>query len=127
MFIDPDLKAAMAEDRRGYEHSRLGKATGKPDRSAVSKPISDDVDNPPANHGVPLRAEELLSWVCSPDEMEEVLGDHEERFIWVRERRGLPSAQRWYWAQALKYAVKIGRNLIKKGTIDKVKKRRARK
>ncbi len=120
-------KGPTGEAIGGVGRSNFAKATGQPDRRVTNKTIVDDTEDLPTNRAVPLRAEELLSWICSPDEMEEVLGDFEERFIWVRERRGLPAAQRWYWAQVVKYAAKIGRNLVKKGTLDKIKKGRARK
>ena len=47
----------------------------------------------------PSAAENLLSYLLPPDQLEERLGDFEEGFHKRRHRRGIDHARRWYWLQ----------------------------
>src|ERR1044071_1822316 len=50
-------------------------------------------------HSPPISAEKLLSYLLSPDRLEEVLGDFEQHFLFLVNRpgHGISNARRWYW------------------------------
>jgi hypothetical protein len=54
----------------------------------------------------PIPAEKLLSYLLSPERLEEVLGDFEERFRFLVHRHGAAHARRWYRWQVGKIAIR---------------------
>ncbi len=58
----------------------------------------------------------MVSLFCSPKMREAVLGDLDEKFAELAERRGPKFAKAWYWGQAgrsvLFFAVRWGRRLL---------------
>jgi hypothetical protein len=54
---------------------------------------------------VPQAAERLLSYLLSPDRLEEAIGDFEGGYKLMFERHGIAHARRWYWRQVFKVAV----------------------
>lgn len=64
----------------------------------------------------PWAGEALVSLFCKRDLREAVLGDLDEKFAEVAERRGAKVAKAWYWSQAgrsvLFFAVRWGRRLL---------------
>jgi hypothetical protein len=71
--------------------------------------IEELFDIPHASQGrplpeVPALGEQILSYVCSSDHLEEILGHMQERFRNEAETRGIKSARRWYWWQVVRSA-----------------------
>jgi hypothetical protein len=62
---------------------------------------------------VPAAGELLLSYVTSPESLEAMLGDLEERFRKIASRHGLPAARLWYsWEVARSVVNFIGRAAV---------------
>jgi DNA-binding CsgD family transcriptional regulator len=82
---------------------------------AVSEVRADALDtlSPPSP---PIVAEALVGVFCKREMREAVLGDLDEKFAELAERRGAGSAKAWYWGQAgrsvLFFAVRWGRRLL---------------
>ncbi len=53
----------------------------------------------------PRTAEKFLSFLISPDRLEEAIGDFEEGYRLMLKRHDIVHARRWYWEQVLKEAL----------------------
>lgn len=80
---------------------------------AITGEVEADPPKPPCP---PKAAEALISLFCNRDMCEAVLGDLDEKFAELAERRGPRIAKAWYWGQAgrsaLFFAVRWGRRLL---------------
>jgi len=63
---------------------------------------------------VPQAAEKLLSYLLSPDRLEEAIGDFEDGYKLMLNRHGIAHARRWYWWQVFKIAVTAVFDLVSK-------------
>lgn len=70
----------------------------------------------PAPPTPPTAGEALVGLFCKREMREAVLGDLDEKFAELAERRGARVARAWYWSQAgrsvLFFAVRWGRRLL---------------
>lgn len=53
----------------------------------------------------PAKAARLLSYLLSPDRLQEALGDFDEGYALMLERHDIGHACRWYWIQVIKLIV----------------------
>jgi len=56
---------------------------------------------------VPSLGEKVLSFLVTPERLEEAIGDFEQGFRLLATRQGLPHARRWYYVQVIKLAVRL--------------------
>ncbi|MET1111792.1 MAG: permease prefix domain 2-containing transporter [Allosphingosinicella sp.] len=83
--------------------------------AARALPLLEAVPEP--TRPTPPRAGEMLvGLLCKRDIREAVLGDLDEKFAELAERRGAGVAKAWYWSQAARsvlfFAVRWGRRLL---------------
>jgi hypothetical protein len=111
-----DLVASTAWTRRAGGGRRVAATVGVAKGTGTAKGVGDVGQLPldaiviPAQPPVlarsqPPAAEKLLTLLLSPDRLEEVLGDYEEKFQFLADRHGLAHARRWYWVQVVKIAI----------------------
>jgi hypothetical protein len=78
--------------------------------------LSKDIPAPAALPVPPPVGKALIGVFCSREMREAVLGDLDEKFAELAERRGAGAAKAWYWGQAgrsvLFFAVRWGRRLL---------------
>ena len=63
---------------------------------------------------VPSAAETMISYVCTPDRLEAVLGDLERNFARRAARHGDKAARRWYWWQTFRTVTVFGVQMVVK-------------
>ena len=61
---------------------------------------------------VPSAAETIISYVCTPDRLEAVLGDLERNFARRAAKHGEHAARRWYWWQTARTVVVFGFQIV---------------
>jgi hypothetical protein len=61
---------------------------------------------------VPSTAETILSYVCTPDRLEAVLGDLERNFDRRAAKHGEKAARHWYWWQTARTVIIFGIQII---------------
>jgi hypothetical protein len=74
----------------------------------------DNLAQPKVAQPMPQVAERLLSYLLSPDRLEEAIGDFEDGYNLIFERHGAAQARRWYWLQVLKIGLSHVFNLVSK-------------
>lgn len=95
------------------QHASAGGA-----ESGASPPNDAAIDTAdrPAPPTPPPFGETLVGLFCKRDIREAVLGDLDEKFAELTERRGVNFAKAWYWSQAARsalfFAVRWGRRLL---------------
>lgn len=110
-----DRKAALAILEALYgEREAAAAAAGT---APVSPDIATVVGVPVLAPPTPSRAgEALIGLFCKREMREAVLGDLDEKFAELAERRGANFAKAWYWSQAARsvlfFAVRWGRRLL---------------
>lgn len=63
---------------------------------------------------VPSSAETLISYVCTPDRLEAVLGDLERNFVRRAAKHREKAARRWYWWQTARTVAAFGVEIVVK-------------
>lgn len=61
---------------------------------------------------VPSGAETVVSYVCTPDRLEAVLGDLQRNFIRRAIKHGEKAARRWYWWQTARTVAAFGVQIV---------------
>ena len=102
-----DLQDALQLDREGKQLERI---------QLVYPFIDAEVAQVPSPPEPPAGAQYLLTWLCSPDRLEETLGDAHEQFAVLAERGPLPLAQARYWLTVVEAAIAFVGQLITKVT-----------
>jgi hypothetical protein len=74
----------------------------------------DNLAQPKVAQPMPQVAERLLSYLLSPDRLEESIGDFEDGYNLIFERHGAAEARRWYWLQVLKIGLSAVFSLVSK-------------
>jgi hypothetical protein len=74
----------------------------------------DNLAQPKVAQPMPQVAERLLSYLLSPDRLEEAIGDVEDGYNLIFERHGAAQARPWYWLQVLKIGLSHVFNLVSK-------------
>jgi hypothetical protein len=74
--------------------------------SIVSKDLS------PSELSIPTAAETIISYVCTPDRLEAVLGDLERNFARRAAKHGEEEARRWYWWQTVRTVAAFGVQIV---------------
>jgi hypothetical protein len=71
--------------------------------------VQGDPHQHPASHSgimVPSWGEKVLSFLATPERLEEAIGDFAQGFQLLAARQGLPHARRWYYWQVTVFAVR---------------------
>jgi hypothetical protein len=58
--------------------------------------------------GIPPTAETIISYICTPDRLEAVLGDLERNFARRAAKHSEKAARRWYWWQTTRTVAAFG-------------------
>ena len=66
---------------------------------------------------VPSAAETIISYACSPDRLEAVLGDLQRNFARRVAKHGDTAARRWYWWQTARTLTAFGLQLVTKAVL----------
>jgi hypothetical protein len=67
----------------------------------------------------PALGERILRYLCTPAELEGVLGDLEETFRKIVAKDGRGAAQRWYWWQVARSGAAFGMKLLSAAVVVK--------
>lgn len=57
---------------------------------------------------VPSAAETIISYICTADRLEAILGDLQRNFLRRAVKHGETAAQRWYWWQTIRTVAAFG-------------------
>jgi len=63
---------------------------------------------------VPSTAETIISYLCTPDRLEAVLGDLQRNFARRAAKHGEKAARRWYWWQTARTVAAFGVQIVMK-------------
>jgi len=66
---------------------------------------------------VPSAAETIISYVCTPDRLEAVLGDLERNFARRATKQGEKAARGWYWWQTARTVAAFGFQIVVKAVL----------
>ena len=125
---DRTITLSPEEHERALESLRLAGDLEQAEEAPVKADdrgpaASDDVSLEPPMEAIksappsaPVVGEALVGLFCKRDMREAILGDLDEKFAELAERRGARFAKAWYWSQAgrsvLFFAVRWGRRLL---------------
>jgi hypothetical protein len=117
--LQAELSSLSAQLTRN-PHSLTGEVTRAHLMDMVRNPGADVVG--PAAVGrqkgstppIPPAGETVLWYICSPDRLEVVLGDLEEKFLRRAATSGSAAARNWYWWQVARTALAFGLQIIVK-------------